>query len=31
MGRLDGAREIVARLRTISPVLIPDASYLLKP
>jgi tetratricopeptide (TPR) repeat protein len=30
MGRLDGAREIVARLRTITPVLIPDASYLRK-
>jgi adenylate cyclase len=28
MGRLDDAREIVARLRTIAPVVIPDASYL---
>jgi TolB-like protein/class 3 adenylate cyclase len=28
MGRLDDAREIVARLRTITPVVIPDASYL---
>ena len=28
MGRLDDAREIVERLRTITPVVIPDASYL---
>ena len=28
MGRLDDAREIIARLRTITPVVIPDASYL---
>jgi tetratricopeptide (TPR) repeat protein len=28
MGRLDDAREIVARLRAISPVVIPDANYL---
>jgi TolB-like protein/class 3 adenylate cyclase len=28
MGRLGEAREIVARLRTITPVVIPDASYL---
>jgi adenylate cyclase len=28
IGRLDDAREIVARLRTITPVVIPDASYL---
>jgi TolB-like protein len=27
-GRLDEAREIVMRLRTITPVVIPDASYL---
>ena len=26
MGRLDKAREIVARLRLITPVMIPDAS-----
>jgi hypothetical protein len=26
MGRLDEAREIVARLRVITPVVIPDAS-----
>jgi TolB-like protein len=30
MGRLDAAREIVARLRTITSVVIPDASYLRK-
>jgi adenylate cyclase len=28
MRRLDDAREIVARLRAISPVVIPDANYL---
>jgi adenylate cyclase len=28
MGRLDDAREIVARLRAITPVVIPDASYI---
>jgi adenylate cyclase len=28
MGRLDEAREIIGRLRTIAPVMIPDASYL---
>jgi adenylate cyclase len=28
MGRLDDARETVARLRAITPVVIPDASYL---
>src|SRR5215831_6083800 len=28
MGRLDEAREIVARLRVITPVVIPDANYL---
>jgi TolB-like protein len=28
MGRLDEAREIVTRLRAITPVVIPDASYL---
>jgi adenylate cyclase len=31
MGRLDSAREIIARLRTVTPVLIPDASYLRNP
>ena len=31
MGRLDEAREIVARLRAITPVVIPDASYLAEP
>ncbi len=31
MGRLDEAREIVARLRAITPVVIPDASYLRNP
>jgi len=31
MGRLDDAREIVARLRAITPVVIPDASYLRNP
>ena len=28
MGRFDDAREIVELLRAISPVVIPDASYL---
>jgi hypothetical protein len=28
MGRLDEAREVVARLRAITPVVIPDVSYL---
>jgi adenylate cyclase len=28
MGRLDDAREVIARLRAITPVVIPDASYL---
>ena len=28
MGRLDDAREIVTRLRAITPVVIPDASFL---
>ena len=31
MGRLDDAREIGVRLRTITPVVIPDASYLRSP
>jgi adenylate cyclase len=31
MGRLDEAREIVARLRGITPVVIPDAGYLRNP
>ena len=31
MGRLDDAREIVARLRAITPVVIGDASYLRNP
>jgi Tetratricopeptide repeat len=31
MGRLDDAREIVKRLRAITSVVIPDASYLRKP
>jgi adenylate cyclase len=31
MGRLDEAREIVARLRAITPVLMPDASFLRNP
>src|SRR5215471_6534359 len=31
MGRLDEAREIVARLRAITPVVIPDVSYLRNP
>ena len=28
MGRLDDAREVVTRLRAITSVVIPDASYL---
>ena len=31
MGRLDDAREIVERLRAITPVVIPDASHLRNP
>jgi TolB-like protein len=31
MGRIDDAREIVARLRTITPVVIPDASFIRDP
>ena len=31
MGRLDDAREIVARLRAITPVVIPDVSFLRNP
>ena len=31
MGRLDDAREIVERLRTLTPAVIPDASYLRNP
>jgi hypothetical protein len=31
MGRLDEAREIVGRLRAITSVVIPDASYLRNP
>ena len=31
MGRLDEAREIVTRLRAITPVVTPDASYLRNP
>jgi TolB-like protein len=31
MGRLDDAREVVARLRAIASVVIPDASYLRNP
>jgi adenylate cyclase len=31
MGRLDDAREIVRRLRAITPVVIPDASFLRNP
>ncbi len=31
MGRLDDAREIVARLRGITPIVIPDVSYLRNP
>jgi len=31
MGRLDDARDIIARLRSITPSVIPNASYLRKP
>jgi adenylate cyclase len=31
MGRLDDAREIIARLRAITSIVIPDASHLRKP
>jgi adenylate cyclase len=31
MGRLDDAREIVGRLRAITPVVIPDASHYRNP
>jgi len=31
MGRLDDAREVIARLRAITPVAIPDASPLRNP
>jgi hypothetical protein len=31
MGQLDDARETVARLRAITSVVIPDASYLRNP
>jgi adenylate cyclase len=31
MGRLDEAREVIRRLRTIAPVMISDASYLRNP
>ena len=31
MGRLDDAREIVARLRAITPAVMGDASYLRNP
>jgi adenylate cyclase len=31
LGRLDDAREVVARLRAVTPVVIPDASYLRNP
>jgi hypothetical protein len=31
MGRLDDAREIVERLRAISPVVVPDASFVRNP
>jgi hypothetical protein len=31
MGRLDDAREIVGRLRAVTSVVIPDASYLRNP
>jgi hypothetical protein len=31
MGRFDDAREIVERLRAITPVVIPDVSYLRNP
>ena len=31
MGRLDDARGVITRLRAITPVVIPDASYLRNP
>jgi hypothetical protein len=31
MGRRDDAREIVRKMRAITPVVIPDASFLRKP
>lgn len=31
MGRLEEAREIIERLRTVTPVVVPDASYLRNP
>jgi hypothetical protein len=31
MGRLDDAREIAGRLRAVTSVVIPDASYLRNP
>jgi adenylate cyclase len=31
MGRLEDAREIIRRLRAITPVVLPDASYLRNP
>ena len=31
MGRLDDAREIVERLRAVTPVVIPDVSFLRNP
>ena len=31
MGRLDSAREVIARLRSVAPVVIPDVSYLRNP
>jgi adenylate cyclase len=31
MGRLDDAREIVERLRAITPVVMPDAGHLRNP
>jgi hypothetical protein len=31
MGRLDDAREIVGRLRAITPLVVPNASFLRNP
>jgi hypothetical protein len=31
MGRLDDARDVVRRLRAVTPVVIPDASFLRNP
>lgn len=31
MGKLDDAREMIARLRAISPTIVPDVSYLRSP